>query len=145
VVGRKAVLLTKSGKLIDDHGAYTLGTSISEEIDKDMYLVVYHRNHIPIMSSNPVDAIGGIYTYDFSTGANKVYGGSLGFKELAPGIWGMVAADGNADGQVDIYDKLDIWHQQVGEAGYKSGDFDLDGQVANPSRIKREFNNIYQL
>jgi len=137
IIGQKAVLLTRSGKIIDDNGSNTIETSISEEIDKDLYIVIYHRNHIPIMSSNPVNETGGIYTYDFSTGADKVYGGTSGYKELATGIWGLVAADGNADGQVDIYDKLNIWAPQAGEAGYKSGDFDLDGQVANPDKNEK--------
>ncbi len=40
----------------------------------------------------------------------------------------MISADANADGDVNAADKT-IWENQAGEEGYKSGDFDMDGQV----------------
>ena len=30
--------------------------------------------------------------------------------------------------------KKTVWENQAGEEGYKSGDFDMDGQVNNPDK-----------
>ena len=42
----------------------------------------------------------------------NIYGGTNACKQLNTGIWGMIAADGNADGQVDNTDKDDIWQTE---------------------------------
>ncbi|MCD4677782.1 MAG: hypothetical protein K8S18_17565, partial [Desulfobacula sp.] len=74
---------------------------------------------------------GGIYSYDFTTGSGQVYGGANAHKEIGPGTWGMTGADGNADGQVNNGDKIDVWSLQAGSGGYLTGDFNLDSQVNN--------------
>jgi hypothetical protein len=67
--------------------------------------------------------------YDFTTGSGQYYGGSNGAKELEAGVWGMIAGDADANGQVQTTDKNDYWWIQTGTAGYKSGDFNMNGQV----------------
>ena len=86
------------------------------------------------MSSVPVTQTGGVYTYDFSTGAGQAYGGASGHKLLGSGIWGMIGGDGDANGQVLAPDKTTVWQPQAGTAGYKSGDYNLSGQVNNPDK-----------
>lgn len=54
--------------------------------------------------------------------------------EMIPGVWGMIAGDGDANGEVNMNDKTNVWILQAGEEGYKSGDFNLDGQVNNPDK-----------
>jgi hypothetical protein len=56
-------------------------------------------------------------------------GGSLGCKEIAPGVWGMMAGDGLCDGEVNNPDKNDVWQFQDGTNGYLQGDLNMDGQV----------------
>jgi hypothetical protein len=72
--------------------------------------------------------------YDFSTGAGMVWGGSSGYSEINPGVWGMASGDANADGIVDQFDKNTEWWIDVGNAGYSGTDFNLDGQVNNPDK-----------
>ena len=86
------------------------------------------------MSSIPVVRTDGIYTYDFSSDENQVYGGALSHKELTPGIWGLIAADANADGLINADDRIGSWMVQAGLAGYLSADFNLDNQVNNPDK-----------
>ena len=78
---------------------------------------------------------GGLYQYDFTTDAGKAYGGTLGFKELEPGFWGMVGGDGDANNQVSVSDKNDIWAPQVGNSGYYAGDFNMNVQVDNTDKL----------
>ncbi|MCD4747439.1 MAG: hypothetical protein K8R58_14175, partial [Bacteroidales bacterium] len=77
---------------------------------------------------------GGIYTYDFSTGAGQAYGGANGHKEIGTGIWGMIGGDGDANSQIGNADKNDVWAVQAGSAGYLSGDFTMDVQVNNSDK-----------
>ena len=74
-------------------------------ISNQLFVVVYHRNHIPVISENALVKVGGIYSYDFTTCIGQVHGGILGHKQLASGKWGMFA--GNADGSnmIDVSDK----------------------------------------
>ena len=83
------------------------------------------------MSAYPLTESNGIYSYDFTDGEDKAYSGSLAQKEIAPGVWGMMASDGNANGQIDNKDKDDIWQIQKGNTGYYSGDFDMNSDVNN--------------
>ncbi len=46
----------------------------------------------------------------------------------------MIAADGDANGQVDNLDKDEVWLIQKNSTGYKSGDFNMDGQVNDTDR-----------
>jgi hypothetical protein len=95
---------------------------------KDVYVVVYHRNHLSMMSATPVPTVGGIYTYDFTTAQSQAY---LNGQKVLSGGFGMYAADGNGDGFVNNFDLFFIWLAQVGMYGYNSGDFNMDDYVNN--------------
>ncbi|MCD4734411.1 MAG: hypothetical protein K8R53_00065 [Bacteroidales bacterium] len=75
------------------------------------------------MSSYPLQLNNYIYTYDFTDGQDKVYGNMLGHNEISSGVWGMISADGNANGYVNNEDKVEIWAQQSGSSGYLGGGF----------------------
>lgn len=102
-----------------------------------IYIASKNSNHLGIISANPLTETNGVYTYDFTTSASQTYGGTNSVKELAPGIWGMIAADGNADGMIDNRDKENIWAPQAGKAGYNTGDFNLNGQVDNKDKNEK--------
>ncbi len=131
VISRQAAFIQNDGSIISRFGSENL--SFDVEITNNLYVVIWHRNHIGIMSAIPLIETGGIYSYDFTTPSGQAYGTNAQ-KQLAPGVWGMIASDGNADGEVNIDDKGNVWAPQAGEEGYKSGDFNLDGQVANPDK-----------
>ena len=62
------------------------------------YVVLRHRNHLAIMSANPLALNSSSVLYDFTTGADKVTGGDL--KDLGSGMYGMWTGDVNANGIV---------------------------------------------
>jgi len=62
--------------------------------------------------------------------------------EMTPGIWGMIAGDGDANGEINMNDKNNVWILQAGQEGYNSGDFNLDGQVNNPDKNDLWIQNI---
>ncbi|MCD4735942.1 MAG: hypothetical protein K8R53_07860 [Bacteroidales bacterium] len=129
IVARKAAFLLSDGSVVDLDGI-TFPFVLTAPRDS-LYLVVWHRNHIGIMSANPLTAPTDLYIYDFTSDETMVFGGNNACKELAPGIWGMTGADGNADGQINNGDKNAVWLPEAGTSGYKAADFNMDAQVNN--------------
>jgi len=132
MIARQAAFLLNDGSVVGLDGANIL--SFSHSVIHNLFVILWHRNHLGIMSANPVTESGGVYSYDFTTGSGKAYGAAPGQKEIAPGIWGMFGGDGDADGQVNLNDKSNVWVIQAGTKGYKSGDMDMDGKVNNPDK-----------
>jgi len=76
---------------------------------------------------------GGTYSYDFSDGETKVFGGLNGHKMLSPGIYGMFGGDTDANGTINVLDKT-LWGDDAAKEGFLQSDFNLDGQVNNQDK-----------
>jgi hypothetical protein len=102
---------------------------------KPYYLVIKHRNHIRVMSQNTISFAAGSASYDFSTGATKYYG-TGGAVELAAGVWGLWAGDGNQDGSTSLTD-FTAWRTsaQNGETGYQASDYGLNGHITSSDYV----------
>ncbi|MBL7105962.1 MAG: hypothetical protein ISS18_16690, partial [Bacteroidales bacterium] len=131
-IAQKAAFLLNDGSVVDLDG--NLDLQFNDSIIQQLFVVVYHRNHLGILSANPLPLSGGAYIYDFTTGVDKVYGGMLGHKELEPGVWGLISGDGNADGEVNNNDKVDVWEAERGNSGYYNGDFNMNHEVYNDDK-----------
>jgi hypothetical protein len=134
-VARKAAFLLKNGFIAGLDGSSALFFNVTPVYN--LYAVIWHRNHLAIMSANALVNVGGNYTYNFSTAVTQVYGGSNGHKQIGTGVWGMISGDGDGNKQVNNNDKLDVWKPQAGSSGYKSGDFDLNWQVNNVDKVDK--------
>ncbi|HEY5565049.1 MAG TPA: hypothetical protein VIL33_05620 [Rhodothermia bacterium] len=98
------------------------------------HLVARHRNHSSVMSADTLDLSDGIGSWDFTTALAKAHSnGGAPMRNLGSGVFGLFAADGNADGQVTAPD-FNQWNAATtaGETGYRQPDFNLDGQVTAP-------------
>jgi hypothetical protein len=126
---------TQAGFLLADGSVVGLdGNSVlqfpSASFSQNLYVVVWHRNHLGIISANGITETGGVYNYDFSTAVTQVYNGGAGYKEIATNVFGMAGGDANSDGKVDIADKT-LWTNNSGTKGYKGTDFNMDIQANN--------------
>ena len=133
MVARKAAFLKSDGSVTGMDGSGL--PVVSFDYSDNLYAVIWHRNHLPLMSANPLVESGGTFMYDFTTGAGQIYGGTLAATEVEPGVWALTGGDGNADFTIGNPDKLDVWAVQAGSSGYVMGDYDMDGQVANSDKI----------
>lgn len=131
-VARQAAFLTKDGKVVGLDGSSNL--IFDETINNNLFVVIWHRNHLGVLSANALALTDGIFTYDFITSAGQAY--NSGQKDLG-GFYGLYAGDANADEQITHGDYI-VWKTQAGESGYKLSDFDLDGEVDNIDK-----NDIY--
>ncbi|NVO18047.1 MAG: hypothetical protein HXX13_00010 [Bacteroidetes bacterium] len=129
-IATRAGLLNKNGAITDLDGSSLL--SFSGIMPGYYYLVVYHRNHIAVMSSVAIQVNPFTSLYDFSVGPSANYGGANGLKLLDAGInrWGMFACDASNDQNIYVNDYTDFWVPDFGlNPGYSRGDFNMDGKV----------------
>jgi Tol biopolymer transport system component len=123
----KSVFLGNKGYLLSDGG--TTGIML-EASTGSYYVVVKHRNHLAVMSANPVPFTNSPVSYDFTTNVNRYYGGTNGAVQLESNAWGMIAGDADGDGEILQVDAL-LYDTQANSTGYERADFNLDGIVSN--------------
>ncbi|MFW5725051.1 MAG: serine protease [Bacteroidota bacterium] len=123
MVYQMPALLLRNGKVANTN---LLPLLLFEPLD-DLFLVVHHRNHLSVMSSGQLSLSGGVYSWDFTSGAGQAH--LQGQKHMGDGVYAMYGGDGDGNGQVQTQDKNEVWNLQAGQSGYHAGDFDLNGQV----------------
>ncbi|HSD63950.1 MAG TPA: hypothetical protein VLB50_09120, partial [Ignavibacteriaceae bacterium] len=126
VVSRRAAFVRNDGMVVDLNG--DIKVTFAGVNSGSYYIVVRHRNHLSIMSKNPVEISDFPALYDFTTSQDKAYG-SQPMKLLNNGKYGMYSGDGNGNGSVNTADYNTVWKKENGSIGYKEGDFDLNGGV----------------
>jgi hypothetical protein len=102
-----------------------------EVISGNYYIVLYHRNHIPVISAT-TQALSSLSAllYDFRTSLDKAYGTNA-MKQLAAGVYGLLSGDATGNGQVANTDINNVIRPALGQSGYRNGDINLNGQVQN--------------
>lgn len=131
MIERHACLLLNTGEIVRTDNE-TL-PQFSEVITQNAFIVIYHRNHLGIMSSGPLVRNGGTFAWDFTGQASQAYGIEAQV-DLGTGYYGLYSGDGNADGTINSDDKLSIWNLLVGKSGYLSSDYNLNGQANNQDK-----------
>jgi hypothetical protein len=129
IVHQQAAFIKNNGDIVDLDGFSDL--QINSLSSDNLYLVLWHQNHLGIISGSALQENGNTFNYDFTTGLDKVYGGLNGYKQLPAGQWGMVAGDMNRDGSINILDRDSSMHIHFGEQGILNYDLNFDGQVNN--------------
>jgi len=126
IVARRAAILKNNGNLLETDGS--AGVVFNNVDAGSYYIVIYHRNHLALMSAAPVALSSSSALYDFTTAMNKAYGQDP-MIELVSGKFGTYGGDGNADGTVNLVDREEVWQVQNGTMGYLKGDFNMDSGV----------------
>jgi hypothetical protein len=145
-IQRKAALLMKNGSVRDLDGIQNLHFILS--LHNDLYIVIFHRNHLGVISAVSPPILNGTCLWNFSSGENQALGGNLGHKQIAPGIWGMRAGDASSDGSINNADKQIYWNVNAGKRGYLTTDFSMDSQIDNTDKNDywvENFNNETQV
>ena len=126
-VAEQAGFVLRNGTITGLDGNSTLSFHIPDT--DSLYVWIHHRNHLSAMSSGILIQSKGVYTYDFTSDSSTAYLGKYAMKELSVGTWGILSGDENADGQINNFDKNEIWLQQQNNTGYLSGDYNMDSEV----------------
>ena len=123
---------------------------LTEVEDREFFVVIEHRNHLPVMSPTMLTVRGGQVTYDFSQedSFREIIGD--GQKELSNGVYVMAAGNGDVDTEVSsIIDinvrDLNLWIDANGlNSSYFFEDYDLNGDINIRDReLWQENNGIF--
>lgn len=131
-VGSAAGFLMSDGTIKATDGTSDLTVSLSGNTGADFYVVVYHRNHLPIMSANAISESSGTYSIDFTSNSANTYQTTTALASLSGSKFGMPSGDIDQDGDVDATD-LSTWRTNNGGtfsySGSGASDLNLDGVV----------------
>jgi len=130
-VCQKAGLLHKDGSITFESGFDCCDINPFQQY----YLVVEHRNHLLVMSHQPVGVTNDTITYDFRV--QQSYTNLFGFGQLKirDGVYVMFGGNGeqivtnSADTDINVADK-DTWIDENGNhSSYYFQDFDMNGDT----------------
>jgi len=139
-IARKAAFLRSNGYVVDIDGNSDM--TIDSNFDNSLYVIIWHRNHLGVMSADPLIYYDGVYYYDFSNSSSQAFGDSLAHSPINPVLWGLSSGNGNGDFEINSSDKTEAWQNQAGIDGYLIGDFNLDGQVNSLDKNEKWMENI---
>ncbi|MEP6646544.1 MAG: Ig-like domain-containing protein [Saprospiraceae bacterium] len=118
------------------------------------YIVIHHRNHLPVMS-NALHPLNGILTHDFraqNSWIGELFPGfpfGTGQKQVEPGIWAMLAGNGQTNPILEEYDlnSADFTNWNIKQniiLHYLSADHNLDADVNSVDNTiwRTNFNNV---
>lgn len=129
-VGSAAGFLMSDGSIKGTDGSSNLTIPLLGNTGSDFFVVIYHRNHLPVMSASTQSANSTI-TVDFTSAATTVFQGLNAVSSLSGSKFGLIAGDADGDGDVDGTD-LTTWRTQNGgtfDYNTTNSDFNLDGVI----------------
>jgi hypothetical protein len=127
-LARQAAFILKDGSVVGTDGSSVLQFNVS--VNNNLYAIVWHRNHLGIMSASALTESGGVYVYNFTTAVNKAY---LSGQKALNGKAAMFGGDADANGTVNTTDKS-LWSGVAGAKAYLSSDMNMDEQVDNKDK-----------
>jgi hypothetical protein len=100
-----------------------------EALPGNYYLVIYHRNHLAIMTSSPVAMMGAAPpAYDFTTAQTQAYGANP--MKLVGTTYCMFAGDVNKSNIITASDANDVFGA-INATGYLTADANLSGIITS--------------
>lgn len=139
-VATRSALIQADGDIVDVNGLPSVDFRSTGIPTGSYWVIIRHRNHLDVMSANPIMIDGALPgSYDFT--ALGAFGGGL--KTLPNGAFAMYVGDVNHDGFVNAGDRSELWNAK-NQAGYVPHDTSLDG-VCNASDRSQCWNNRNQL
>jgi hypothetical protein len=138
-VASRSAFLHKDGRIVADDGT-TNEINITASVGS-YYVVIKHRNHLPVMSKNSVPLNSSSSTlYDFTSSSDKYYG-TNGTKELETGVWGMWAGNAMNDKVINAGDRLEVFNNSGTINTYLNADVTLD-KIVNAGDRLMTLNNV---
>lgn len=130
--------LLNNGNVVALDGTSQIKLSPASLPSGSYYVVVRHRNHLPIMSSVPVVLSPNSSTqYNFASSQGQAFSSfQLPMIQVAtaPDVFAMVSGDENQDGIINATDRVNV-RNASGAVGYLSTDLSLDGIVNAVDRV----------
>ena len=114
-------LLLENGAIVDLDGVSPLPFDAGTN---SYFVAIRHRNHLAVMTLNPVDLTASMVV-DFRS--TPLYGGANAAKDIG-GVQVLWAGDATSDGAINASDRSASWNER-NSSGYKTADVDMSGSV----------------
>lgn len=124
MVAKQAAFILNDGSIVGLDGSSEV--LVPASFTDNVYVVVYHRNHIRVMSANALSLVSDVYVYDFTDALAKAY--NSGQKALGS-YFGMYTADIDNDGNIFASDMSLFVAAFPSFSVYHNADLDMDGNV----------------
>ena len=122
--GRRAAFIKSDGRIVDLDGINPVKVNT---ISGNYFIVIGHRNHLPVMSLNAQPLNTSSALYDFTTGLGQYFGGLAA--TLGSGIFGLYAGDANKSFIVSAADYTVVTNNLL-QANYNQADINMSGIVS---------------
>ncbi|PWH81402.1 hypothetical protein DIS18_14835 [Algibacter marinivivus] len=130
----------KAGLLYSDgHIEFPSGDCCQIDASESYYVVIEHRNHLIVMSADPVSVVNGELTYDFRNEESYIataLGLFVGQKEVSTGVYAMYSGNGdqtsssNEDTDITSVDYSKWLNNGSKTRTYNLVDYNMDGEVS---------------
>jgi hypothetical protein len=124
IIAKRAAFVKTNGSVVDIDGVSEV--TFTNVNPANYYVVIRHRNHLPVMSINSISLTSNSSLYDFTTGQNKAYG-TQPLANLGT-AYGMYAGDSDLNKMISVLD-YSVVANSIFENGYKMSDLDMNGIV----------------
>jgi len=138
VITAQSALLQRDGDVVGPDGRTSLQFSVPQS---SYYIAITHRNHLGILSANPIALSQSTTVIDMTQNLSSVFGGSLAVAQLSNSLFALISGDVIPDGQILTTDYLDSL-PEVGLSGYLATDTNMDGQVLNTDILLLTLPNV---
>lgn len=139
ILATKSALLQKDGDIVDVDGSSDL--SIPGIGAGNYYVAIKHRNHLGVLTANPIALSHSSTSYDFTSSAINAFGGTNGIQDLGGGYFGLFSGDYDVNEQIQNIDITNLL-PTLGNSGYQQGDLDMNGQVQNTDLQLKLYPNL---
>ncbi len=124
-VAQRSAFLRSDGMIVDIDGKSMV--AINNITPGNYYIVIKHRNHLSVMTRNPIYISLTSRLFDFTLTPDSAYGTNALVK-LENGVYGMYSGDGDGNGIININDYNSV-SNNIFKSGYNSGDLDLNSII----------------
>ena len=126
----------RGAALLHENGSITFPQSCLNIPFGAYYVVLEHRNHLGVMSPNPVTMVNGNMSFDFTLSDSYVVVDppSYGSKKLTDGQWVMLSGDAVKNTPSSYFDigpsEMQLWNVAAGLSDqYRAADFNMDADI----------------
>ncbi|MGH1364236.1 MAG: beta strand repeat-containing protein [Calditrichia bacterium] len=138
LAGRRAAFILSNGSIVDTSGSGTV--SFDDVGTGSYYVIIYHRNHLSVMSASTVTLTTSSSNYNFSTAQSQAYSNTGdGMVDITGGVFGLFAGETNDSGIITNADKSAVI-SNLNTTGYKVSDTNFSGIVTNADKTPMNSN-----
>ncbi|MFD0861109.1 reprolysin-like metallopeptidase [Sungkyunkwania multivorans] len=125
LIDAKSALVQRDGDVVDTDGVSPV---TFDQTADNYFVVVNHRNHIPVMSATTQFLYATSTDVDLASASSSVVGNANALILTATGKYAMFSGDYDGNGQAQNTDVSGL-RPLLGTAGYDAADLDMNGQV----------------